>query len=385
MLRTPSATSTATAQSGRTRKPVNYTDVSASAAVSSSPVPATNSPTPNTTEPQPTNNQKQNLPPPSPIKKSTPSSEPVPAKFSPPKRASSIQTTPETCDKSFAEKETKNSAANNAIYAPRNASARSSPVKSERANASNTANLNAAKAKHGASMDASWKELYEDLYEKSSIIEQGQEKNIKELRERCQDLEMMVLSLQKELMDRKKTTPATDISCKAATQTDASEDAVVEIQKMTQKIKQSLGMKPSQIVDISAADIVAPKPSLAAAESAPKCDPPFERVEPERSIPINSISVLAQPVDSIKTDNVLDLSPETRVNHGHDSLDGALASPPPAPETLNVSDTTVLTTSTEMETESPKAEAPLKSSGSLNNESGSFESDMLNIMNSFGF
>ncbi|KAI8830119.1 hypothetical protein BJ741DRAFT_652541 [Chytriomyces cf. hyalinus JEL632] len=382
MLRTPSATSTATAQSGRTRKPVNYTDVSASTAVSSSPVAATNSPTPNTIEPQPTNNQKQNLPPPSPVKKTTPSSEAVPAKFSPPKRASSIQTTPETCDKSFVEKEPKNSAANNAIYASRNASARSSPVKNERANASNAANLNAAKAKHGASMDASWKELYEDLYEKSSIIEQGQEKNIKELRERCEDLELRVLSLQKELLDRKKTTPETDIPCKAAAQPDASEDAVVEIQKITQKIKQSLGMKPSQIVDLSVADTVAPKPSLAA-ESVPKCEPTFERVEPEKSTPINPISVLAQPVDSIKTDIVLGLSSNTRVYHGHDLLDGALASPPPAPETLNVSDTTVLTTL--METEPPKAEAPLKSSGGLNNESGSFESDMLNIMNSFGF
>ncbi|KAJ3238231.1 hypothetical protein HDU81_008213 [Chytriomyces hyalinus] len=376
MLRTPSATSTATAQSGRTRKPVNYTDVSASTAVSPSPVPAaTNSPTPNTTT-ELANSQKQNLPPPSPVKKSAALPEPVAVKFSPPKRASSILA-PDTCDKSISEKELKHSAPNNAFYASRSASARSSPVKSDRA----SANLNAAKAKHGGSMDSSWKELYEDLYEKSSIIEQGQEKIIKELRDRCEDLEIKVLSLQKELLDRKKATPEVDISCKEAPQADGSEDAVVEIQKITQKIKLSLGMKPSQITDYVVADAVPPKPSMAA-ETAPKCEPTFEKVEPEKAIPLNPVPLLAQPVDSIKTNEVLEFSPKSHVNYGLDLLDGALASPPPVKEASKISDTI---TTKPMEPVSPNTEVPSKSSAGLNNESGSFESDMLNIMNSFGF
>ncbi|KAI8621952.1 hypothetical protein BC830DRAFT_1091552 [Chytriomyces sp. MP71] len=221
MLRTPSANSTATGASNRVRKPVNYAELNGNDPTSTySSQPAVSSVAP--VAPIPTEIPAPIRPfPASPVKMVANS-----APYAPPNRTSSIHVSPPKPTISVTPKVTiqlplskaskredsescssHGSGANTPV-----ASARSSPNKpvapffpTSASQMRSSDSLNGAKKR--APLDTSWKELYEDLYEKTSVIEQEQENRIREFKKRCEELEMHVLSLQKELMAIKRKEP----------------------------------------------------------------------------------------------------------------------------------------------------------------------------------
>ncbi|ORY43482.1 hypothetical protein BCR33DRAFT_738726 [Rhizoclosmatium globosum] len=122
--------------------------------------------------------------------------------------------------------------------------------------------------------DLSWKELYEDLYEKSCTQEQDQTMKIQELKRTCADLEMKVLELQKELMELKRSNRN-----EAEKENQSGGDFRMWLEELTQRIKKSLNIPQT------AASNKAPAP-LSGPPSPQKPDP---STKPSRALKSTSV------------------------------------------------------------------------------------------------
>ncbi|KAJ3028261.1 UNVERIFIED_CONTAM: hypothetical protein HDU68_002068 [Siphonaria sp. JEL0065] len=278
-------------------------------------------------------------------------------------------------------------------------------------------------------------ELYEDLYEKSCALEHDQTMRIQELKRTVSDLEFRIVDLQKQLMVSKRAIiarPESNGSIKEnledlASSGDGLDASVLEVQELTQKIKRSLKIvsKPPATRNLTQT-IQVPLPELTITPTTINKD----------SKPATNSTPTIKQEETLQPSLISSgQKPQTVFSQKLFSQLGSVesnsrSSPPPPPPLSTKPDHKILTenttqkpshqtsiattppkqtsetlTKSKPQTVDLKTAAPHKESSSLlgsKNPSvggakcegiepsnikkeGSFESDLLNIMNSFGF
>ncbi|KAJ3063501.1 hypothetical protein HDU99_004808, partial [Rhizoclosmatium hyalinum] len=280
--------------------------------------------------------------------------------------------------------------------------------------------------KMSSDADLSWKELYEDLYEKSCTQEQDQTMKIQELKRTCADLEMKVLELQKELMELKRSNrneaEKENQSCGDLSDVAGSGDGlstcVLEVQELTQKIKKSLNIPQTAASNKAPAPLSGPpspqkpdpstKPSRALKSTSvpqPKHDQSLViPIAAEKTVPgPSNQDVVAQsqtqPIQkpdptiltekSLKNENTTLVKPKTAIPAPIEAVVQLTTKKADINEPLIPNEVANFLSSNstlfgDVSSSVEPITSPLFDSSNAKKE-GSFESDMLNIMNSFGF
>ncbi|KAI9334093.1 hypothetical protein BDR26DRAFT_920992 [Obelidium mucronatum] len=262
--------------------------------------------------------------------------------------------------------------------------------------------------------DLSWKELYEDLYEKSCALEHDQALRIQELKRTVSELEFQVVNLQKQLIEssnnsRKEAVPRSESndSLKENRDNDLSRDldaSVAEVQELSCKIKKALNItvKPAsttQPTTIDSEPSASFKTSSSSTAKAPAVKvEPLKHIstatQPEKTASGQVNHQLGTPIQLVQDTPIPHILLNTKPDHKilTDSISQCqqqrqlpLSDPKPA---------TATTPSAKQQSNTAKPiDLGIKSIDEQNDKvvpengkkEGSFESDLLNIMNSFGF